>query len=407
MTPPSSHRRSTWVPHACPSGSRSLVRCTVERDVERPDANSGGPASWTHGDRAVLRGLPTSLVVPGGPIVGAGSPTAGRDAHGHPARRVPWRGRRAGRPPRPVRPSQLPALTRAGHRRRRARVRLPRLDLRRRRTVRAGPRTSATDRTQPADTRQVPSHAAVEQDGIVWAWGEPDAEPVGVRSPSPSSKAPAPVRSFSGATSSAPCTPRWRTRSTFRTRPSFIGGSSVAANPAPSPRCAGRSTTASRCSTSGSRSAWDRSGCERIAGRTFDHWDRFFLPSIAQIEYAVEGGSESSTRSSTCRCRRSEPAPGSSSGSRAACRLPVVRPVVLRRGKQILRQDARALARADRADTQPRRRALRVDRARPPRQRDLAPAASRRARGERSRTAATRSGGHGQRTHGRVRGMTA
>ena len=28
-----------------------------------------------------------------------------------------------------------------------------------------------------AHTRQVPSHAAVEQDGIVWAWGEPDAEP--------------------------------------------------------------------------------------------------------------------------------------------------------------------------------------------------------------------------------------
>ena len=24
-------------------------------------------------------------------------------------------------------------------------------------------------------------------------------------------------------------------------------------------------------------------------GRTFDHWDRFLLPSIAQIEYAVEG----------------------------------------------------------------------------------------------------------------------
>ena len=27
----------------------------------------------------------------------------------------------------------------------------------------------------------------------------------------------------------------------------------------------------------------------RLRGRTFDHWDRFILPSVAQIEYRVDG----------------------------------------------------------------------------------------------------------------------
>ena len=80
------------------------------------------------------------------------------------------------------------------------------------------------------------------------------------------------------------------------------------------------------------------------AGRTFDHWDRFFLPSIAQIEYAVDGWfrivntivhlplSPFRTRAwFVVRFQSRLPAPA-------------VRPVVLQRGKQILRQDARALA---------------------------------------------------------------
>jgi hypothetical protein len=79
-------------------------------------------------------------------------------------------------------------------------------------------------------------------------------------------------------------------------------------------------------------------------GRTFDHWDRFFLPSIAQIEYAVEGWFRI--------VNTIVHLPMSPFRTRAwfvvrfRSRLPaaVVRPVVLQRGKQILRQDARALA---------------------------------------------------------------
>src|SRR5919106_1631971 len=81
------------------------------------------------------------------------------------------------------------------------------------------------------------------------------------------------------------------------------------------------------------------------AGRTFDHWDRFFLPSIAQIEYAVDGWFRI--------VNTIVHLPMSPFRTRAwfvvrfKSRLPaaVVRPIVLQRGKQILRQDARALAR--------------------------------------------------------------
>ena len=80
------------------------------------------------------------------------------------------------------------------------------------------------------------------------------------------------------------------------------------------------------------------------SGLTFDHWDRFFLPSIAQIEYRVPGWlrivntilhlplSPFRTRAWFV-VRFWTRAPAS-----------VVRPVVLARGRQILRQDARILA---------------------------------------------------------------
>jgi phenylpropionate dioxygenase-like ring-hydroxylating dioxygenase large terminal subunit len=73
---------------------------------------------------------------------------------------------------------------------------------------------------------------------------------------------------------------------------------------------------------------------------TFDHWDRFFLPSVAQIEYRVAGWlrivntilhlplSPFRTRAwFVVRWWSRLPAP-------------VVKPIVLARGKQILRQDA-------------------------------------------------------------------
>lgn len=80
------------------------------------------------------------------------------------------------------------------------------------------------------------------------------------------------------------------------------------------------------------------------AGRTFEHWDRFFLPCVAQIEYRVPGWfrivntilhsplADHSTRAWFV--------------VRWWSRLPagLVKPLVLARGKQILRQDAVMLA---------------------------------------------------------------
>src|SRR5262249_9083624 len=81
------------------------------------------------------------------------------------------------------------------------------------------------------------------------------------------------------------------------------------------------------------------------ASRTFHHWDRFFLPSVAQIEYAVDGWfrlvntivhlpmSAFRTRAwFVVRFQSRMPAP-------------VVHAIVRQHGKRILRQDADALAR--------------------------------------------------------------
>ncbi|HKA83450.1 MAG TPA: hypothetical protein VKD21_06290, partial [Acidimicrobiales bacterium] len=79
-------------------------------------------------------------------------------------------------------------------------------------------------------------------------------------------------------------------------------------------------------------------------GRTFDHWDRFFLPSIAQIEYAVEGWFR--IINTIVHLPMSRFRTRAWFVVRFRSRLPAaaVRPVVRQRGKQILRQDARALA---------------------------------------------------------------
>ena len=81
------------------------------------------------------------------------------------------------------------------------------------------------------------------------------------------------------------------------------------------------------------------------SGPTFDHWDRFLLPSIAQIEYAVHGWfrlvntivqlpvAPLRTRAWFV-VRYSSPLPAA-----------MVRAVVRQQGKRILRQDAEALAR--------------------------------------------------------------
>lgn len=81
------------------------------------------------------------------------------------------------------------------------------------------------------------------------------------------------------------------------------------------------------------------------ADLTFDHWDRFFLPSVAQIEYRVEGWVH--IVNTILHLPLSPARTRAWFVVRFWTRFPaaVVRPVVLAQGKQILRQDAAALRR--------------------------------------------------------------
>lgn len=78
---------------------------------------------------------------------------------------------------------------------------------------------------------------------------------------------------------------------------------------------------------------------------TFDHWDRFLLPAVAQIEYQVEGWLH--IVNTILHLPLSPFRTRAWFVVRYWTRLParLSKPIVLARGKQILRQDARALAR--------------------------------------------------------------
>jgi phenylpropionate dioxygenase-like ring-hydroxylating dioxygenase large terminal subunit len=200
-------------------------------------------------------------------------------------------------------------------------------------------------RTQLADTRHVPSHAAVEQDGIVWAWGEPNAEPVRRPFALPALEGPGAGEvilrcdlecTLHASLENALDIPH----TAFLHRGIFRGGK-------PHPITAVRRPVADGVEVQylGEPVGMGPIRLRDGTGRTFDHWDRFFLPSIAQIEYAVEGWFRI--------VNTIVHLPMSPFRTRAwfvvrfQSRLPaaLVRPVVLQRGKQILRQDARALAR--------------------------------------------------------------
>lgn len=195
----------------------------------------------------------------------------------------------------------------------------------------------------PAATRRVPAHAAVEQDGIVWVWGRPEEAPT--RSPFrlPVVEGPGAAEvvfrydldaTMHAAVENALDVPH----TAFAHRGLFRGGA---------PR---RITAARRPVDDGLEVAYLGEpvgmGPVRLggSGRTFDHWDRFFLPSIAQVEYAVDGWFRIVNTILHL--------PLSAWRTRAWfvvrfwSRLPaaVVRPVVAVRGRRILLQDAEVLA---------------------------------------------------------------
>jgi len=200
-------------------------------------------------------------------------------------------------------------------------------------------------RTQARRSRCVPSHATVEQDGIVWAWGEADAEPT--RRPFALPAVDGPGAGEVVFRHDLDCTLRASLENAldvphtaFLHRGIFRGGH------------AHRITAVRRPADSGVEVQYLGEpvglGPIRLPGdtsRTFHHWDRFFLPSVAQIEYAVDGWfrlvntivhlpmSAFRTRAwFVVRFQSRMPAP-------------VVHAIVRQHGKRILRQDADALAR--------------------------------------------------------------
>lgn len=197
-----------------------------------------------------------------------------------------------------------------------------------------------------SSTRDLPSHHTCEQDGFVWVWGEeggrPDRDPLPIPNPEGFGVNAGEVVfgydldcTLHAALENALDVPH----TAYLHRGIFRGGE------------ARELTAERRDSTDGIEVEYrgEPVGLGRIrvrqgSERVFEHWDRFFMPSTAQVEYRVPGWfhiintilhlpiSEFSTRA-WFRVRYSSRIPAA-----------LLRPLVEARGRQILRQDARMLA---------------------------------------------------------------
>src|SRR4051812_4095568 len=196
-----------------------------------------------------------------------------------------------------------------------------------------------------ATPRNVDSYATCEQDGFVWVWGEAGAEPAG----RPFALPPLEGRGAGQAVFfyDLDCTMHASLENAldvphtaFLHKGIFRGAGEKHAVTAVREELPGGLQVEYLGEPVGM-------GPIRFKDRsnvTFDHWDRFFLPSIAQIEYRVQGWlrivntilhlplSPFRTRASFV-VRFWTPAPAA-----------VVGPIVLARGRKILRQDASILA---------------------------------------------------------------
>ena len=196
-----------------------------------------------------------------------------------------------------------------------------------------------------ATTRRVDTHAAVERDGIVWVWGERGAEPSGEPFALPAITGPGAGEvvfrhdldcTMHAALENALDVPH----TAFLHGGLFRGGEPH------------RITAVRRPVEGGVEVQYlgEPVGMGPIrvperTGRTFDHWDRFFLPSIAQIEYAVDGWFR--IVNTILHLPLSPFRTRAWFVVRYWSRLPAaaVAPIVRLRGRQILAQDAAALAR--------------------------------------------------------------
>lgn len=200
-------------------------------------------------------------------------------------------------------------------------------------------------RDRTPSTWHVPSYVTTERDGVVWMWGEPGAEPTRQPPALPVVDGPGAgetvLRCDLDATLRACLENALDVPHTaFLHRGLFRGGRT-------------RTITAQRRPITDGvevRYVGEPVGMGPIrlaedSGRTFDHWDRFLLPSIAQIEYAVQGWFR--VVNTILHLPLSPFRTRAWFVVRFASRLPapVVRAAVRQQGRRILRQDAGALAR--------------------------------------------------------------
>jgi phenylpropionate dioxygenase-like ring-hydroxylating dioxygenase large terminal subunit len=189
-----------------------------------------------------------------------------------------------------------------------------------------------------AVSRRVETRSVVERDGFVWIWADPSGEPF--RLPEPLGGEVVFAYDLECPLDAALENALDVPHTAFLHRGLFRGGEP-------------REITAVRRRIAGGLEVQylgEPVGLGRLRGSqdgplTFDHWDRFFLPSIAQVEYRVEGWLR--IVNTILHLPMSPVRTRAWFVVRFWTRLPapLVRPIVLGRGKQILRQDAKVLAR--------------------------------------------------------------
>jgi phenylpropionate dioxygenase-like ring-hydroxylating dioxygenase large terminal subunit len=195
-----------------------------------------------------------------------------------------------------------------------------------------------------ATARTVPAHAVVEQDGFVWVWGRADAPSTGTPLPLPDLGTNGTGEvvfaydlecTLHAALENALDVPH----TAFLHQGIFRGGDQ-------------REITAVRRDLPGGvevQYLGEPVGFGPVRRRrdgelTFDHWDRFLLPSTAQIEYCVAGWVR--VVNTILHLPLAPTLTRAWFVVRFWTRFPaaVVRPIVELRGRKILRQDAEVLA---------------------------------------------------------------
>jgi phenylpropionate dioxygenase-like ring-hydroxylating dioxygenase large terminal subunit len=198
------------------------------------------------------------------------------------------------------------------------------------------------DDTAGSRARDVTAHDTCEQDGFVWVWGEPGAGSAG---------RPFGLPEVSGAGQvvferDLQCTMHAAIENSLDVPHTAYLHRGLFRGASPQPVTAVRRDVDGGVEVQylGEPVGFGRLRPPPRLGLTFDHWDRFFLPSIAQVEYRVTGWLH--VVNTILHLPISPFRTRAWFVVRFWTRAPalVARPVVAVRGRQILSQDARVLA---------------------------------------------------------------